>query len=136
MEIRIHDELPPEATAIDAGIGAANDAAAPLHEVRPLACIAHGATGQVLGGAVGRRWGGCCELQQLWVDAAQRRLGVGSQLMQAFEAAARAHGCTQVFLETFSFQAPQFYRRRGYLVAWEQTGYPHGIVRLHLHKAL
>jgi hypothetical protein len=37
IRITCHDDLPAAETAlVDAGLGASNDAAAPLHEVRPL----------------------------------------------------------------------------------------------------
>jgi ribosomal protein S18 acetylase RimI-like enzyme len=125
-----HDGLPAAETAIvDQGLGRANDAAAPLHEVRALSCFARAPDGAVLGGAVGRTWGSCAELQQLWVDPAHRGQGLGARLLQEFEAAAGARGATRSFLHTFSFQAPGFYRARGYEVAFEQTDYPHGIVR-------
>ena len=56
MLFRSHDECPAEAAAvIDAGLAAYNDAAAPLHEVRPVSCVARAADGSVLGGAIGRR---------------------------------------------------------------------------------
>jgi hypothetical protein len=43
FNISTHDSYPPEETAlVDRGLGEANDAAAPLHEVRPLSCFAHG----------------------------------------------------------------------------------------------
>jgi ribosomal protein S18 acetylase RimI-like enzyme len=125
-----HDGVPPaEAAVIDHGLGKANEEAAPLHEVQALSCFARLASGTVIGGAVGRTWGPCCELQQLWVDPDQRRCGLGSRLVARFEAAAEARGCTTFYLETFSFQAPGFYRTLGYEVAYEHRVYPRGIVR-------
>ena len=36
LNISVHDSYPPEETAlVDRGLGEANDAAAPLHEVQP-----------------------------------------------------------------------------------------------------
>lgn len=135
--ITSHDALPhPEADIVDDGLGEANDLAAPLHEVRPLACFAKDELGQVVGGAVGRRWGGCCELQQLWVKPALRRTGIGGRLLQEFEARARAHGCSDFYLETFNFQAPSFYASRGYAIAHEHKVYPHGICKLLMVKHL
>ncbi|MFY8120329.1 MAG: hypothetical protein ACOVK7_02965, partial [Burkholderiaceae bacterium] len=76
-----HDECPADAAAvIDAGLAAYNDAAAPLHEVRPVSCVARAADGSVLGGAIGRRWGACCELQQLWLRDDQRGTGLGRRI--------------------------------------------------------
>jgi GNAT superfamily N-acetyltransferase len=130
FNVSVHDSYPPQETAlVDRGLGEANDAAAPLHEVRPLSCFAHTEAGRVVGGAVGRWWGQCCELQQLWVEASYRRRGIGKQLIQAFEARAREHGCSTFYLETFSFQTPQLYESLGYTAAYEHKVYPHGIVK-------
>lgn len=132
-----HDELPDaEAARVDQGLGEANDAAAPLHEVRPLSCFARDAAGQLIGGAVGRRWGACCELQQLWVEPASRRQGIAAELVRAFEAQAQAHGCRSFYLETFSFQAPQLYASLGYRIAHAHAPYPHGIVKYLMVKEL
>ena len=130
LSIQTHDSCPPAETAIvDNGIGEFNDAAAPLHEVAPLSCFARDATGGVIGGAGGRRWGRCCELHQRWVASEHRRRGVGAALVRAFEAQAQKHGCTEFYLETFSFQAPDFYRALGYVSAHEHCVYPHDIVK-------
>lgn len=58
----VHDELlSTEIDIVDAGLGRSNDAAAPLHDVRHLACFARlpdgDVVGGVIGGAVGRTWG-------------------------------------------------------------------------------
>jgi ribosomal protein S18 acetylase RimI-like enzyme len=125
-----HDDPPAEEAAlIDHGLGESNDAAAPLHEVRPLSCFARIASGTVIGGAVGRTWGRCCELQQLWVEPSLRRRGIGAQLVREFEAHAERRGCSVYYLETFDFQAPGLYRSLGYEVTYEHAVYPHGIVR-------
>jgi ribosomal protein S18 acetylase RimI-like enzyme len=135
IEIQAHDGLPPSETAlVDAGLGAANEAAAPLHEVRPLSCFARTADGRVVGGAVGRRWGACCELQQLWVDPAHRRQGIATRLIDAFERHAQGLGCTSFYLETFSFQSPALYESLGYRVAYRHAVYPHDIVKLVMVK--
>jgi len=54
ITISTHDEPPPaDADIVDHGLGEANAAAAPLHEVRPLGCFARDAAGAVIGGALG-----------------------------------------------------------------------------------
>lgn len=130
FNLSFHDSHPLEETAlVDRGLGEANDAAAPLHEVQLLSCFARADDGAVIGGAVGRWWGRCCELQQLWVEPSHRLRGIGRQLIQAFEARAHEHGCSIFYLETFDFQAPHLYRSLGYTVAYELKVYPHGIVK-------
>lgn len=124
-----HDEQVPEAALVDAGLDDWNRAKAPLQDVEPIVCIARTGTGEVAGGAVGRTWGRCAELQQLWVAQAQRRRGIGAQLVRHYEARAEARGCTVFYLTTFSFQAPALYRSLGYRVAFELGGFPDGIVQ-------
>lgn len=121
---------------VDAGLDAHNLASAPLHEVRPLDAIASTHDGTVVGGAVGRTWGRRCELLQFWVAPAHRLQGTGSRLLAAFEREAAARGCELVYLDTWTFQAPGFYRARGYVEALRMDGYAPGLVRFTLHKRL
>jgi len=130
LDWEVRDDVPElEGGIVDHGLGEANDAAAPLHEVRRLSCFARLPSGAVVGGAVGRTWGECCELQQLWVDPVHRRQGIGAGLVRRFEQRAASRGCTSFFLETFSFQAPAFYESLGYRAATEFRGFPHDIVK-------
>ncbi len=132
-----HDCLPAEESAIvDRGLGDFNDQAAPLHEVQALSCFVRNEGGDIIGGATGRRWGQLCELQQLWVEASHRGMGLGIGLVQQFEQHAIEKGCTSFYLETLSFQAPEFYKKLGYTVAFAQSGYPHGIGKYHMVKEL
>jgi ribosomal protein S18 acetylase RimI-like enzyme len=133
----VHDDVPrADAAVVDAGLGAANDAAAPLHQVRPLAAFVREADGAVIGGAVGRTWGTCCELQQLWVDAAWRRRGLGARLVRAFEQRAQQRGCVTFYLETFSFQAPSLYRGLGYEERLAISGFAPGIRKFTMVREL
>jgi ribosomal protein S18 acetylase RimI-like enzyme len=131
----VHDHVPAEAGGIvDRGLGESNEAAAPIHEIERLSCFVSLASGAVVGGAVGRLWGECCELQQIWVDPAYRRRGIGAKLVELFEARAAERGCRTFYLETFSFQAPAFYRKLGYHAAAEIPGFPARIVKYLLVK--
>lgn len=126
----VHDDVPvDEGRIVDKGLGDANDAAAPMHEVRRLSCFARLPSGAVVGGAVGRTWGACAELQQLWVAPAHRRKGVGARLVKEFERRAQSRGCRTFYLETFSFQAPSLYRSLGYEARLELHGFAPGVVK-------
>lgn len=130
LTFSVHDDVAHDAgKRIDAELGASNEASAPLHNVRPLASFARLAGAALVGGAVGRTWGACCELQQLWVDPAWRRQGIGARLVREFEQRAESRGCCTFYLETFSFQAPSLYRSLGYKVRLEVRGFAPGIVR-------
>lgn len=130
LSYSVHDALPqPESGIVDTGLGDANDVAAPLHDVVALSSFARDDEGRVVGGAVGRTWGRCCELQQLWVDPEYRRQGIGARLVTEFEQRAITRGCRIFYLETFSFQAPSLYRSLGYSVRLEIAGFAPGIVK-------
>ena len=123
-------DIRPDAAAarvVDEGLGDANLAAAPLDEVQSLSAFARTDAGEVVGGAIGRTWGRCCELQQLWVHPDWRRRGIARQLVRAVEAQARERGCGVFYLETFSFQAPAFYRTLGYEARFTIAGFAPGI---------
>lgn len=130
LSFSLHDDVPrEEGQLVDTGLGTFNDAAAPLHEVRRLSCFARLPSGTAIGAAVGRTWGDCCELQQLWVEPQHRRQGIGARLVREFERHAEGRGCRTFYLETFSFQAPGLYRSLGYEVRLELRGFSPGIVK-------
>lgn len=127
---------PPDAVsqAIDAGLESHNFAVAPIGDVRPLAVTAALPTGEIVGGAMGRSWGACCELLQLWVHPDHRRAGTATRLLQEFEEMGASRGCHTFYLTTLSYQAPEFYRKRGYAALAEISGYPDGIIKYLMHK--
>lgn len=131
------DTVPPDvAAAVDGGLGDYNDSRAPLGNVMPLAVAARVENGRVIGGAIGRTWGACCELQQLWVAGVYRGQHIGSGLMQRFEAHAQERGCRIFYLETFSFQAQPFYAALGYRTIARIDGFPDAIAKFLMQKTL
>ena len=50
----------------------------------------------------------------LWVDEEHRGNEYGSMLLDHVENKARSYGAKLVYLDTVDFQAPGFYRKRGY----------------------
>ena len=70
MRLTVHDQDDlPEARLVEAGLDATNAAVVALRNVRPLIVLAREQGETVVGGAVGRTWGACCELRQLWVES-------------------------------------------------------------------
>ena len=91
---------------------------------------------RIVAGICGNTWGGCCEIRQFWVEESRRRLGLGARLLDAAEGEARRRGCTQMVLTTFSFQAPAFYRKHGFLDLAATDDHPRGHQHLLLRKPL
>ena len=127
---------PHDAAVVDAGLDAFNRESADIAAIRPLAAFARLPSGDIVAGAVGLSWGTACELRQLWVRQDCRGRGLGTRVIQAFEAHARARGCALVFLDTLTFQAPDFYRKLGYTVACEFAGMPDGVSKILMRKEL
>ena len=101
-----------------------------------LAVFVRDAGGRIVAGLCGSTWGGGMEIRQLWVEESRRGRGLGSRLLAAAEREAVRRGCRQAFLSTFTFQAPEFYARRGYELVAEIDGYPRGHGNLLLRKRL
>ena len=94
------------------------------------------AGGRIVAGICGSTWGETCELRQFWVEASQRKRGLGTKLFQAAEQEARRRGCTQIVLMTFSFQAPGFYTRHGFEVVATVGDHPRGHRNMLMRKGL
>ena len=65
-------------------------------------------------GLVGYCYAGWLFIALLWVREDLRRSGIGSRLIADAERHALAFGCHSSFVDTFSFQGPDFYPRFGY----------------------
>lgn len=73
-------------------------------------------SGKVLGGALVEVLYGWLYLELLGVPEHIRGQQLGSRLLEAVEEQARARNCVGVWLNCFSFHAPDFYRKNGYEV--------------------
>jgi GNAT superfamily N-acetyltransferase len=94
------------------------------------------ADGRIIGGLWGRSYYDWFFLDLLVVPSQLRGQGLGTELLTRAEAEARARGCIGVWLDTFSFQAPDYYPRHGYTAFGEITDYPGPHRRLFFSKRL
>lgn len=91
---------------------------------------------QILAGLIGKIYRGCLFIDTLWVHEKHRKAGLGQSLLEHAERIAILNGCCFIHLDTFSFQAPEFYKKNGFVVFGTLDGYPDGIVRYYLKKNL
>ncbi len=93
-------------------------------------------TQEVVGGLYGKISYGWMFIELLSIPDSMRTQGTGTRLMQAAEALARQKGCVGIWLDTFSFQAPGFYRKLGFSEFGHIADYPPGHQRHFFEKRL
>jgi len=81
-------------------------------------------TGKKLAGLIGDTHGNWLIVKYLWVSEELRGKSIGSQILKQAEETAKERGCKYVFLDTFSFQAPMFYKKHGYQEVFALEEYP------------
>lgn len=125
-----------EQTLLD-GLNAYNDAITGYSDRQVLSVVVRDRDSlRVLGGAMGRTSLGLLFLDLLYLPAALRGLGLGSQVLAQFEEEGRRRGCASAVLYTISFQAPEFYERRGWRRFGDIACSPAGTSRVFMSKTL
>jgi len=80
-------------------------------------CFALHAPDQVIvGGVMSEIYWEWLYIDLLWVIDEPRGLGYGDRPLTLAEEEARGRGVKNAYLDTFSFQAPDFYKHHGYQV--------------------
>ena len=112
-----------------------NESRWPGHQPwRPLAVFARDGQ-RIVAGLGGETYSGWLSIRYLWVSEGLRGKGIGRELMAGAERRALERGCHSAWVDTFSFQAPGFYRKLGY-EAFGELDYPPEHKRFFLKKRL
>lgn len=135
--ITVTDVIEPAvADTIGRGLSHFNEMMSGINDRRPLAVVVNDpATGDAVGGAIGRSSLGLLFLDLFFLPEALRGAGIGTEVLRTFEAEGRRRGCRSAVLFTISFQAPGFYERNG----WRRFGEiecGNGISRIFMTKTL
>lgn len=91
---------------------------------------------EVVGGVIGITYWDWFSVDLMWVREDLRGRGHGHRLLTLAEEEARKRGAKMAHLDTFSFQAPDFYKQHGYEVFGELPEFPPGHQRFYLTKQL
>jgi len=91
--------------------------------------------GRILGGLAGETYAGWLFIRYLWLEETLRRQRLGATLLREAEQRAVERGCHSAFVDSFSFQAPGFYRKQGY-TEFGRLPYPPRGERVFLQKRL
>jgi ribosomal protein S18 acetylase RimI-like enzyme len=120
--------------AIITGLMAYNREFAGPTRWQTVAVVMNDAKGQVIGGLSGWSGWGWMYIELFWLPEELRRQGHGRKLMELAEAEARKRGCIGMYLNTASFQAPDFYPKLGFKVFAEIADFPPGHKTFYLMK--
>ena len=90
----------------------------------------------LVGGVCGRIEKDRLYVEYLWVDSRFRGQGIGSNLLQAVESAARDGGCVESQIETLSRKTARIYLARGYRVMHHLCNYIPGLTLIVMTKEL
>jgi GNAT superfamily N-acetyltransferase len=113
-----------------------NRSVGPPEEWQELVISVEADDSGALGGLAGYTHWQWLFVGHIWVKADARRQGIGAQLLANAERIARERGCFGSWLDTFSFQARDFYRRQGYEEFGSLVNYPPGHSRHYMWKRL
>lgn len=92
--------------------------------------------GKKIAGLTGETFGNWLCIKYLFVSESLRGQGIGSRIVTAAEKEARRRGCKYAFVDTFSFQAPGFYKKLGYEEVFVLRDYPYTGARYYYTKTL
>ncbi len=98
--------------------------------------LKHPDTGALIGGLYAELYYGWLHIRYLALPPELRGRGLGARLLGMAEAHARKRHCVGLWLDTFSFQAADFYRRLGFESFGAIEGYPPSHRRCFLQKRL
>ncbi|MCM0148921.1 GNAT family N-acetyltransferase [Photobacterium galatheae] len=91
---------------------------------------------EIIAGLTGKIFGNWLHVEFLWVSEDHRGKSFGSKVLSAAESEAIKKGCVASTLDTFSFQALEFYKKQGYEVVGSLDGYYEKHQRHYLKKVL
>ncbi|CAM3797608.1 GNAT family N-acetyltransferase [Mesobacillus zeae] len=94
------------------------------HPVKNISFILRNEDEKILGGITGTIFWHSLHIDFFWVDESLRGKGYGKELLENIEKIAKDNYCKLIQLDTFSFQAPDFYKKNGYKVVGIVEGHP------------
>ncbi|SMC22203.1 Acetyltransferase (GNAT) family protein [Clostridium acidisoli DSM 12555] len=137
MEIEITDEIKKQdEDVIFQGLLEYNLARIEDKKPKDLGVYLRDETGKKFAGLIGNTHGNWLFIKFLWVSEELRGHNIGSNILNQAEKTAKERGCKYSFLDTFSFQAPEFYKKHGYKEVFELENYPVTGKRYYFTKTL
>jgi GNAT superfamily N-acetyltransferase len=121
---------------IGGGISTFNQEQAGKDHCQRVCFALHSPDQKVVGGLIGAIFWDWFTIELMFIQEEHRGQGYGAKLLALGEEEARRRGARHAHLDTFSFQAPEFYQKHGYRLFGELPDYPGGHTRYYLTKEL
>lgn len=106
------------------------------NDYKPFSVYLKGEDEKLIGGMTAFLSWNYLEIKYLWVDERHRGRGLAREIMQAGETAARNNKCEYALVDTFEFQALDFYLKQKFELVAELDGYLGKYKRYYLQKRL
>ncbi len=91
--------------------------------------------GEIIAGILSKMYcWNCLYIDVLWVKGEHRKDGLGTKLLTEIEKIAIEKGCHLIHLDTFDFQAKDFYIKHGYEIFGVLDECPQGHTRYYMKK--
>ncbi|QUM80731.1 GNAT family N-acetyltransferase [Moritella sp. 5] len=101
-----------------------------------LAVFERDIQGVLIAGLTAKTYWERLDIDYLWVSSEHRGKGIARELLLKAEEEAIHRGCKYAQLDTFDFQAKEFYEKLGYEIFGKLDGYKNGHKRFYLKKCL
>ena len=137
MEIKVTDEIKKQdEDVVYQGLLEYNSARIEDKNPKDLGVYLQDEKGNTVAGLIGNTHGNWLFIKYLWVSEELRRCNIGSNILNKAEETAKERGCKYSFLDTFSFQAPEFYKKHGYKEVFILENFPVTGSRYYFTKTL
>ena len=102
----------------------------------PLSVYCTDSVGEIVGGLTGKTYWNYLDIEYLWVHEHHRKKDIATKVMALAEEEARIRGCSYAMLDTYEFQALEFYIKQGYECFGKLDDYCEKYERYYLKKSL
>ncbi|MFS9365727.1 GNAT family N-acetyltransferase [Streptococcus oralis subsp. tigurinus] len=136
MHVRLENKASQKAQEIGKLIRSYNRSQREEAESEPLNLYVEDEKGNLLAGLVAETFGNWLEIKYLFVKEELREQGIGSKLLEQAESEVKNRNCRFAFVNTYQFQAPDFYKSHGYKEVFTLQNYPYTGKRFYYQKDL
>lgn len=92
--------------------------------------------GEIIGASQGGIFNAALYISDFIIRKSHRKLGLGSKLMRQIEGHARSKNCDKIWVDTYEYQAPDFYTKNGFKEKGRIENYRGGHAKIFFTKEL